>query len=469
MKIIMILLALWIHTRDVVALAGAKVKKAKYSCEKCNIVFVGIDAVQAAHVGHLGYSKKRNTTPFLDKFAEQGFSFSQAISPASWTVPAYLSVFTSTFPSVHGLVNRFIKFSETEKVLANFKNSSPDIFAISEILKELGYRRGAFTGDAGVSAILGYDKGFETYYDQVRFGGLANSAKLALEWVDSLDKKDPFFLFVHGYDAHGQYEIPVTYQNRFEPKTSSKFKGTIKEQERLRENGLNNKLNDITDQDVQFWRSWYDTKIRDLDDRLESLIEALKKRGLFENTIVVIFADHGTEFYEHERFDHGHSLYDELLRVPMVFFVPNLKGGDIFPEQVSTLDILPTVLDLINCKVKQPLAAQMKGRSLANSFLTKKLNGTDVFSETDYRNYSHKRAVRTHDGWKYILSLETGRAELYNWKKDPGEQKNLIEKEPRQARILRNRLSQHIVTNLNSNTDIKPSQSCLPVYKGQCE
>jgi arylsulfatase A-like enzyme len=354
-------------------------------------------------------------------------------------------------------------------VLANFKNSSPHILTISEILRELGYRRGAFTGDAGVSAVLGYDKGFETYYDQVKFGGFANSAKLALEWLDSLDKKDPFFLFVHGYDAHGQFEIPANYQNRFEPKTSRKFKGTIKEQETLRENGLNNKLNDITDKDVQFWRSWYDTKIRDLDDRLESFIESLKKRGRFDNTIFVIFADHGTEFYEHQRFDHGHSLYDELLRVPMVFLLPNLRGGNIFSEQVSTLDILPTVLDLINFKVKEPLAAQMKGRSLVNSFLTKKLNGTDVFSETDYRNYSHKRSLRTRDGWKYIFSLETGRAELYNWKNDSGEQKNLIEREPRQGEVLRNRLNQHIVTTLKSNTDVNPSQPCLPVYKGQCE
>lgn len=469
MKYLAIFLMLNIYGPNEVALANEEVTAARYFCDKCNIIFVGVDALQSAHVGHLGYSKVRKTTPYLDRLAEQGFSFSQAISPASWTVPSYLSVFSSTFPSVHGLTNRFTRFSETEKVLANFKNSAPHILTISEILKEVGYRRGAFTGDAGVSAVLGYDKGFETYYDQIKFGGFAKTAKLALEWIDSLNKKDPFFLFVHGYDVHGQYEIQKDYQSRFEPKTSHKFRGTIKEQEELRENGLNNVPNNITDQDIRFWRSWYDSKIRDLDDRLESFIEGLKKRDLFDKTIIVIFADHGTEFYEHKHFDHGHSLYDELLRVPMIFLIPKLKGGHVFSEQVSTIDLLPTVLDLIHFPIKKALAEQMQGRSLANSFLTKKLTGRDVFSETDYRNFCHKRSIRTQDGWKYILSLETGATELYNWKNDPSEQHNLVKSDPHHSKILKDRLVQHIVKNLKSNADARPSQGCLPVYKGQCE
>ena len=380
---------------------------AKKTTKDYNVIFIALDALQAKHIHSLGYPK--NTTPFLDKLAKNGMLFSNAISPASWTVPTYLSVFSSTYPSQHGMTNRYTVYNKNEKTLANFPKSNPDLKTISQILKLNNYKTAGFTGDAGLAAVLGYNVGFDEYTDETPFGGIENSYARAHGWLDSLKKEDKFFLFLHGYDCHGQFKVEKNYKGNFYNKDSSvAFEGTPEEQSKIREMGLAGKEIKLASSELNFWKAWYDSKISDVDTRLEKIFVDLDKRGMLKNTFIFIFSDHGTEFLEHGKFDHGHTLYDELVNVPLLIIPPWKMKGKIVNTQVSTLDLVPTVMDLLKIKSDANLTKQIKGHSLVNALNNKNLNTYDAFSETDLRNFTHKRSVRTTDGWKYIVTLESG-------------------------------------------------------------
>jgi arylsulfatase A-like enzyme len=402
-----------------------------------NILFVSFDALQAAHTSCLGYFRK--TTPTIDHFAEGGFLFKNAISESSWTVPSSMSWFTSLYPSQHKCINKYSTYTEKEKILTNLKELSPDVITLAEVLKRNGYMTAGFTGDAGVSGRFGFNQGFDVYIDGPKFGGMDHSIPLAIEWLRNNSNKK-FFMFLHGYDSHGQYDPPNGYTKRF---LDFDYKGPLKggkeEQGKFREEGLEKGYITLTDDDVRFWRALYDEKINDVDERFRQFIEELKKLGLLDKTIVVLTSDHGTEFYEHKRFDHGFSLYDELIHVPLIFWLPNAKGGRVIEDQVRGIDIMPTLLDLLGVKVSKKVRAQMKGVSLTSLMRDGHME-LEAFSETDYRFYTHKRSIRTNDGWKFIYTMETGQRELYNLKDDPKELNNLAEKEKRIAYELEQRL-----------------------------
>jgi len=425
-----------------------------------------MDALQASHVSHLGYD--RPTTPFLDKLASQGITFTNAISPASWTVPAYLSVFSSTYPSFHGLTNRYVKYDADNKVLGNIRDQVPHLKPIALILKEYGFKTGGFTGNSGVGSPLGYQLGFDTYTDETKFGGMDNSYQKSIAWLEKLRKTDRFFIFFHGYDSHGQFPLPADYRGTFfDPSLKVSFQGSPKEQEKLRDLGLEGRLPPWKPDDKAFWINWYDSKIRDADSRFEIFYRELERRDLLKKTIFVIFSDHGTELAEHGRLDHGHTLYDELIHVPLLIVPPGLTKARKVQTQVSTLDVLPTVLDLLGIEKTPALKKQIQGRSLAAGLINGAIEGHDVFSETDYRNYTHKRAIRTPDGWKYIMTLEDGTDELYNLREDPGEHKNLVSQKLQVASLLREKLNKHLQsTNAKSKANAK---TCLPVYANQCQ
>ncbi len=395
-----------------------------------NVLFVSFDALQAAHVSHLGYF--RDTTPTIDKFANEGFSFNNAISQASWTVPASMTWFTSLYPSEHKCINKYSVYTDKEKILSNLKELSPGVTTLAEVLKKKGYITAGFNGDAGVGGHFGFDQGFDVYVDGPKFGGMDYSIPLAIEWLKKNSNKK-FFMFLHGYDSHGQFDPPGGYTKRYvDPGYKGSLEGGKKEQERLREEGLDKGYINLTDDDVKFWRALYDEKINDVDERFRQFMEEFERLGLLDKTIIVLTSDHGTEFYEHKRFDHGFTLYDELIHVLLVFRLPGAEGNKIIPDQVRAMDIMPTLFDLLGIKPVNKVKTQMRGVSLVPLMRGRHLD-LDAYSETDYRLITHKRSIRTSGGWKFIYTMETGRKELYNLQKDPGELDNLVEKELRTA------------------------------------
>lgn len=453
-----------------VAIAGLSIwylnnRTPKPVCNDCNVIVVAYDAVQAAHVSGLGY--ERQTTPTLDKLASGGFSFTNAFDAASWTVPSYMSVFTGLYPTEHKAVNKFTVFNKDQKVIANLEKLSPNVETLAQVFKANGYITGGFTGDAGVHSQFGYGKGFDIYKNNETFGSIATSSAEAISWLkENKDKK--FFMFLHGYDAHGQFKVADNYKGIFaNPAYKGPYKGTPQEQSALREKGIADGKLTMTQADIDFWRAWYDSKIRDEDDRFADFMTQLNQMDLTKKTIIIAISDHGTEVMEHSRFDHGHTLYDELVHVPMIFSIPGLKGGAKIDGQVSLMDIAPTLINILGLKVDKQYNSQIRGVSLLPYIKGEPAKGHDVFIETDYRDYTHKRAIRTVDGWKLILTMETGQKELFNLKDDPHELKNVADANPKIVFDLTEKINKHI-EEMGDNPFKKWEVGCLPVYNDQC-
>lgn len=435
-------------------------------CSDCNIVFVSFDALQAAHTHSFGYPK--DITPTIDSMADSGYKFTNAISTASWTVPASMTWFTGMYPSQHKITNKFSKYTKDEKVLSNLKKLSPDVMTLAEVLKQNGYATAGFTGDAGVNGVFGFNQGFDTYFDNTTpFSGMEVSSPKALEWLkQNKDKK--FFLFLHGYDFHGQYEPEEGFDYRYvDFDYKGVYNGSRQQQGALREEGLEKGAISLTDDDVKFWRAIYDEKINRADTKFANFLAEYEKLGIMDKTIFILTSDHGTEFYEHKRFDHGATLYNELIHIPLIIKLPNQHKGKVVSNQVSSIDIMPTILGLVGIKLDDKIKRQMMGTSLTTLMDGKEVK-KDVYFETDYRHYTYKRGIKTPDGWKYIYTMEDGKEELYNLNTDPAELENLATKEPRVAYELKQKLFKWM-QETGQNAYGRWELGCLPVYDVQCK
>lgn len=392
-------------------------------CNDCNIVFVSFDTLRADHVHALGYP--RQTTPTIDALASKGFVFTNAVSVAPWTLPSTMSWFTGVYPSAHKVVNKFVINRNGNEEIANLKKLSPEIMTVAEAFKSQGYRTGGFTGGAGVERQFGFNQGFETYTDDLNFGGLKDSIPQALKWIGE-HKREKLFVFLHGYDIHGQY-VPVGgYDRRF---VDFDYKGGLtgskEEQKELREEGLSRGKISLTSGDVRFLTALYDEKIQRADSEFAKFIQTYTAMGLTDKTIFVITSDHGEELYEHGQIDHGHSLYDELVRVPLFIILPNQKSSMYIHDQVRSIDLMPTLFGLTTIDVGPEIRQQMQGTSLVP--LMEGIKQTrDIFLETEYRYAVKLRGVRTWDKWKLVYNMETKKQELYNVNIDQNEQINEV-------------------------------------------
>ncbi|MBI2805939.1 MAG: sulfatase [Planctomycetes bacterium] len=406
-----------------------------------NVVLVSFDALQAAHVGCLGNPRK--VTPALDAVAAKAFNFTRAYSVASWTVPASMTWFTGVYPSEHGMVNKFAIYQPPVKKRARLKDLAPNLVTLADILKQNDYLTAAFTGNAGVSGGFGYEQGFDVYYfEPQKFGGLDQSVPRALDWIRA-NKDKKFFLFLHGYDCHGQHSPDQGYDYRYVDKDYDKrYLGSEQEQEALREEGLDKGQLTMRPADVRFWRAIYDEKINRADAEFKHFLTEFDKLGLTGKTLFILTSDYGTEFYEHRRFDHGFTLYSEQLQVPLIVRLPGQGSGKNIADPVSSIDVMPTILDLLDVSVSDKVKKQLRGASLVPALKGEAVQ-RDVFSETDYRQYTYKRSIITPDGWKLIYTLETKSQELFNLNDDPGETNNLASAEPGRAADLQRKVFAH--------------------------
>ena len=401
-----------------------------------NLILIAFEPLGANHMSCYGY--KRKTSPNLDAFARDATLFENAVSPSSWSLPVFMSWFTSLYPSEHKVTNQYSKYTKTEKVPANLFALSPGVVTMPQVLKQNGYRTAGFTGGASLAGKFGFSRGFDTYYDKENFAGFDSLMPKAAAWLKR-NGGQKFFLFLQGYDVHGRFPLDKRNLQKFlGDDYHGTYTGTKEEYWQLRNRSVNEGRFPMTKEDIRFWKAVYDTKIFAADKRFGSFIKQLKNLNLLDNSIIIVSAGSGNEYHEHGRIDHGFSLYDELLHVPLIIRIPKRHGK--VSQLVRTLDIMPTVLDLLDLQVKPAVAKQpydndrmrMQGVSLVPAMRGKYMS-LDGVSETDYLLHSFKRSIRTSDGWKFILSLDTDKRELYNLKDDPGEQKNVIQENGRKA------------------------------------
>lgn len=414
--------------------------------ERVNVIFISMDAMRWDRTGISGNGD--GLTPNLDRFAESAVVFHNATSAAPWTLPSHMAVWTGRWPTVHRVTNKLMLtggVTESGEVATEEISLSPGITTYPELLIESGRVAAAFTGGAGVQSKYGFGDGFDEYLDDKPFAGLDYSMVPAMEWVKD-HRDNPFFLFLHGYDSHGMYDLPASQRSGI-TEFDTDLDGSIEEQAALREQGLATIVNpgdaiDLTpvldEQDAAYLERVYDLKVRNADERLGRFIDFLKTEGLYDNSIIVLFSDHGDEFMEHKGLDHGSTLYQEQLHVAMMIHFPGYDSRKDVHVPVRTIDIFPTIFDALGLAGPNEVDGSSLLPILRNP---EEINGYAplVIAETDYRLFARHRMIREGD-YKLIMDLLDGKKELYNLADDPGETKNIINSQDRQSYEMEMRL-----------------------------
>lgn len=375
-----------------------------------NVLFIVIDTLTADRLGV--YGATNSPSPNIDNLAKKSSVFERAYSPAPWTKPAVSSMFTGVMPSVHGVLSIDEILSAEEKTMA-------------EYLKERDFATAGFVSHTLISPTLGYAQGFDSY-ETVPFKGnvhnVISSAKvtdMAIKWLKNFTAKqdNPFFLFVHYFDPHNNYH----HHSEFD--RTSWYKGPLKAGMDIRE--LRNLIPEMTDEDARFLKGLYDEEIAFTDRYIGQLLQTLDDLEISEETMIVLTADHGEEFLEHGAIGHSRTLYDELVRVPLLIRMPKEGKQRRINEAVSTLDLLPTLLDYLSITGDDKFQGQSLKPAILSGMGTK---DREIFSEVDFRSSAIKafKIALIQNEFKLIFDKLDSTFELYDLIRDPKERKNLI-------------------------------------------
>jgi arylsulfatase A-like enzyme len=409
-----------------------------------HVILISLDTLRADHLGAWGYN--RPTSPFLDELARFGVRFDQAISHSPKTAPSHMSVFTGVHPRHHGA---HFKYSTSPPTAFPVRR---DLETLPEVMQKAGYRTAAWTGGGQVSRKAGFDRGFDSFEQNL---ATLTPAKIAtiLAWFRS-NSDQRCFLFIHTYQIHDPYLPPPPYNEIF---TDDHYRGWVigdrKELRRLIDSSEYRHLNQafwrktgrrpdpamVDDADLQHLLDLYDGNIRYTDDVLHGFFRQLVEDSLLADTLVIVFSDHGEEFLEHGGFLHE-KLYRETLHVPLLFFWPGgLPRGLVVEAQVPLMDLAPTLLELVGL---QPMA-QSEATSLV-PMLTRARSGDHrvVFSERPWVQPTAHRSFR--DGQTTVIDYGGGQVELYDADSDLFEGSDLADARPREILSMLDRMTAFI-------------------------
>lgn len=423
-------------------LRGAANRTAIPQCSKCNLIVIALDPLRADELHVMG--NPRSVTPAIDALAQRSYVFTHAYAPSSWTLPSAMSLFTGVYPMTHRITNKeLIGNTESEGLTpATLAQAAPSLRTVTDVLRSHGYVTGGFTGGAALNPSFGFDKGFDEYYGSGDFEGFQTTMPKAEAFMDK-HKDVPFFLYVQAYDVHGQYTPPDGLTKKFIPPSyRGSLTGSAEEQKSLREQGVTQGSVFLTAEDTAYLRGIYDEKMLRADERIGKFLETVRLSGIADRTIIMFVSDHGEEFNDHGRIDHGMTLYNELVHVPLIISLPHQMKQVTIADQVSTISVAPTVLSLLGVNADEGVRAQLKGSDLA-TVMSGRHSADTVFFETEYRYATALRAVQTPDGWKYISHQDTRTGELYQTARDPRELNNLLDSEPAVAEKLKKLLTDH--------------------------
>jgi len=379
-----------------------------------DVVLITLDTVRADMFGSYG---GRGETPRLDALAAEAARYEDAITTAPYTGPSHASLLTGLYPPQHGLRD-FLEQALPE-----------DRRTLAEILSEHGYATAAFVSTYVLDPRYGLDQGFERYSMPEPAPGSGKTRRLlrrsretfdeAIAWLRARDASEPLFLWLHSYDAHahlsprGPFYLPPPDLRRPLPEGVVPFSDAAQRQRYYEQAG-------------------------DLDREVDRVLGVLRELGRYERAVLIVTADHGELLGRHGRKlgTHSPALVDETLRVPLLVRVPGRLAPGRRAQQVSLVDLLPTVLDALEL----PAPEGLPGRSL--------LDGDDApraaYSETLYEHHPRRAgpgeelASLRYDGWKLVV--RPGREELYDLRSDPDELHDLADRRPEQLARLRSRM-----------------------------
>jgi arylsulfatase A-like enzyme len=295
------------------------------------VILVSIDTLRPDRLGCYGHPSP--TSPNLDLFREEAVLFSTAISQAPSTLPSHATMLTSLLPEHHG---------------AFFSRRSPlpdGLPTIATVLAAAGYRTAAFTGGGQIAPEFGLDRGFEIYGVNEGGSDFSDAVRAGLIWLEQ-DPERPAFLFLHTYEVHHPYVPDADLLPFFDNGYGGPLPDEISKDLLL---AVNRGEVVLDERDLDHVKAAYDAEIRSVDEAFGELLRGLETLGLAGDTLVVFTSDHGEEFGEHGVVGwHSHTLYDELLRVPLLIRFPDgFAAGLNVDAQVRLLDIAPTVTSVV--------------------------------------------------------------------------------------------------------------------------
>ena len=367
------------------------------------------------------YGGTLGLTPFLDELATHGALFERAYAASSWTSPSVASLLTSRHPLQHAVRTFDSVLGDAEVTLA-------------ETLRPLGYDAAGLAANPLLSAEHGYGQGFDTWQvDRAGPRGLdkvrgAQLRREALAWVDARAKKRearPALLYLQFMDMHSSYEPPPQLRSHFAPGLG--LAEIVALNARLNDRHAPARFSTFTEDEVARLRALYDGESVALDTELRLLFADLEKRGFLDGAFVVVTADHGEEFREHGVMAHGNSLFEAVVRVPLLLIGPGIEPGRRVAEPVSLVDVAPTLLALLGV----PVPPSFEGRSLASRLVQPQQPEyageiPDVLLDLPSRGEEAPTGIQPHvagllHGSRKLLVDATGRAVVYDLARDPEE------------------------------------------------
>ncbi len=379
-----------------------------------NVIIYLIDTLRADHLGTYGYS--RPTSPNIDRFAAGAMLFENARAQSSWTRPTVVSLLTGLAPRRHGVNRREDALSDSVDTLA-------------ELLAGAGYATAGFITNGNAGPNFGLGQGFEEFRHLAESADREERHQLSdhlnrwlFHWLENRGDDDrPFLLYAHSTDPHVPYTPKEPFRSRFAPNADREtgrlararaiFQGRVPSTDRIRR--------DLID--------LYDAEIAFNDHHFGQLIERLKELNLYDNSLIVLVSDHGEEFLDHGGWEHGITLFDEQLHVPLILKFPHQKIGQRISATTSQIDVVPTILDLLNIAPPELDGVSLLDASERASFAYLALSDRQL------------RSI-THNDWKLILddSLRPldGPLQLFSLTTDEEEQTEVSEERPFERELL---------------------------------
>ncbi|HEY5659084.1 MAG TPA: sulfatase [Myxococcota bacterium] len=391
--------------------------------EPRNVVLLVIDTLRADHLGLYGY--ERPTSPQIDAWAARGAVFDRAMATSPWTLPSFGSLFTGQLPSRH--TAGFL--GATSGGERGFVTLDASVRSLAEILGEAGYATVAIANNPFLDPEFEISRGFEVYDHEPGSEGEIRRANAivdrAFDWLDHRSDARPFLMLVHFFDPHINYDPPDGVRGRFAGDYAGPLESPISDLKAIRAGRI-----PLGARDRAFIVSTYDEEILFVDAQAGRLLAGLRSRGCLEDTIVVLVSDHGEEFWDHGGFEHGHSMFQELLRVPMIVWGPGIPPQRI-AEPVSIADVFPTALEALGLPAVEALAS----RSLWGVLTRGEAPPVqDLIAEGNLYGPEHKSLIR----WphKLVFDVESRRAKLFDLEADPSETRDIAAAQPALAKAL---------------------------------
>ncbi len=431
----------------IVLLAAAAVTSACRRTERPpHVVLISADTLRADRLGAYGYTA-RPTSPRIDALAEDALLFEVHVAAAPWTTPSHMSLLTGLTPTRHGVTGSDHGLREALEGERPIERLPAAITTLAEALGAQGWATVAFTGGATLDPRIGFDQGFEEY-DTSMVKLDRGKVDRVLAWIDAHDDR-PFFLFWHTFEVHAPYVAPE-FLDEVLPATRARALG-----ERLQslpeKNGWKQvraakrvmRKHDAYNAEVT--RALYDGGVRSFDRWLGELVDGLKERGLYERTLLVLTSDHGEQLGEAGRpvpygdgfyNVHGHTLFEELIHVPLIVKLPGpSQEARRIPEVTASIDVMPTILDVAGL----PVPPEVQGRSLRPLWQGPARWMARAALSESLSEGEEKKALRA-GRYKYVVSIDAatvaaeGRshlprdppAALYDLVEDPEERRDLL-------------------------------------------